>query len=187
MGGQQDSAPCGPSEIWVDGTAMLLNIGGHGARGKSSSVSHPHQLLNILACEWPTSFPHTTRWPKVTTWLLPNTREPGNATTHTLGRQRTGKYLMAMLTINTMSPLCKVLFLLLWKPWEICWKLWPHCSDGISALDIEFLDCTWFHVKKAHFLGQLSRDDVSKVCGRPSLDTTYIQIIIGLLSALLQT
>lgn len=34
MGGQQDSAPCGPSEIWVDGTAMLLNIGGHGARGK---------------------------------------------------------------------------------------------------------------------------------------------------------
>lgn len=96
-------------------------------------------LLNVLACKWPTSFPHTIYWPKITMWLYPDTKIPGNATLHMLGRQSTRKYLINILMLMPCIFFVRSYFYF-WEKQKICWKLWLHCSDSMSALDTEFLN-----------------------------------------------
>lgn len=98
---------------------FLLNIKGHAAREKrafqcltSATTYHSLEVTDITSRH--NSFSQTN-------YIEPSdTRVRENATLHMLGRQRAGKYLMTILMINSVSPLCKTLFLCLRKTWEIC-------------------------------------------------------------------
>lgn len=99
--------------------AFFLNIKGHSAREKRAFqclilATKYHSLEVTYIISRHNSLAQTN-------YIEPSdTRVPENATLHMLGRHRAGKYLMTILMINSMSPLCKTLFLFLRKTWEIC-------------------------------------------------------------------